>query len=74
MLDYDVTFFVQTISSEVVDVGIETEADIVIGMRRTTFFNDDDERGNYYKDVPMSILRIIPKIARQCISPFLRPQ
>jgi len=68
-----VVFFLQTLSSEVVDFGIETEADVVSGMMRTAFFNDAEERDNYYQDVPLSILRITPKIARQSISPLPRP-
>ena len=63
----------QTVSSEVVDFGIETEADKLGGMMRTGFFNDVEERDNYFRDVPLSILRITPKIERQAISPLPRP-
>eukprot|EP00592_Proboscia_alata_P007828 CAMPEP_0194365886 /NCGR_PEP_ID=MMETSP0174-20130528/13870_1 /TAXON_ID=216777 /ORGANISM="Proboscia alata, Strain PI-D3" /LENGTH=513 /DNA_ID=CAMNT_0039140749 /DNA_START=86 /DNA_END=1627 /DNA_ORIENTATION=+ len=76
LIDVDIPpniFNFQTLSSEVINFGIEAEADVIGALFRTAFFNDPDEMNNYLNDIPLSLLRITPKVARQSIMPLPRP-
>lgn len=67
-------FNLHTWSNEVINLGIEDECDTLGMLLRTAFFRDHDERDVYLKNIPISVLRITPKIERSAFMPFSRPQ
>jgi len=65
-------FNYQNFPREVIKFGLEREADTIGALLRTAFFHDPDDRDAYMRDLPISLLRITPKIERAAYTPIPR--
>ena len=58
--------------SSIVNFGLEKESDVLSPLCQIAFFNHEDEKNKYLRDIPWTLLRITPKLNSTNIIPFGR--